>query len=79
VIDAVASPNAGMTFLQPFMWRPFPELLNNILRLLVTKWFLPGDVKVARDGGPATVERTDFIAFHVFGLGSFMQLFKIML
>jgi hypothetical protein len=80
VADWAASPGAHVAFLQPPLWRPFTELLAGIPHLLVIKWFIPGGVEVDGDGGLASVEKIKgFIAFSIFGLGSFLHISRTML
>jgi hypothetical protein len=56
------------------------ELRAGIPHLLVIKWFVPDGVEVAGDGGLAPVEKIKgFIAFSIFGLGSFLHISKTML
>jgi hypothetical protein len=62
------------------LWRPSSELLVGVQRLSITKWFVPGGVEVAGDGGSTPVEKSkDWIAFLQFGLGSLAQKFRTVL
>lgn len=71
------SKRRGTAFLQPPVWRPFTQILVGIQHLRVSKWFVPGGVKVAGGGVSELVERTkDLIAFLIFVLGSSVQLFR---
>jgi hypothetical protein len=64
----------AMALLQSPVWRPQPEILVGVQYLLVPKRFIPGGGTVAGGGVPDPVERTkDWIAFLVFGVGSFLQ------
>jgi hypothetical protein len=75
--EEAAPPDIVLAFLQPLMWRPLPELLVGVPRLIAAKWFVPDGGKMAGDGGSFPVESAKgLIAFLVYVLGFLVQMFR---
>jgi hypothetical protein len=59
------------------VWRPLQVTLAGSQHLIVHKWCVPGDVKVAGGGVSDPVKRTKgLIAFYNFLLGSLVQIYR---